>query len=96
MEDQVIVTTPAQLQEMIGDAVGAIIPKLADFRRKNEAVESDGMTVEEAARFLTEQGMPTTRARSTISSIRAIFPIASSGGEPSSRNGSSWPGWRSV
>ena len=40
MEDQVIVTTPAQLQEMIGDAVGAIIPKLADFRRKNEAVAS--------------------------------------------------------
>lgn len=62
MEDHVIVTTPAQLQEMIGDAVGAIIPKLADFRRKNEAVESDGMTVEEAARFLTEQGIHTTRA----------------------------------
>ncbi len=62
MEDQVIVTTPAQLQSIIGEAVGAIIPKLADFRRKNEAVETDGMTVEEAARFLTEQGIPTTRA----------------------------------
>ncbi len=55
MEDQVIVTTPAQLQSIIGEAVGAIIPKLADFRRKNEAVETDGMTVEEAARFLHRQ-----------------------------------------
>ena len=62
MEDQVIVTTPAQLQSMIGEAVGAIIPKLAEFRRKNEAVETDGMTVEQAAQFLTEQGIPTTRA----------------------------------
>lgn len=62
MDDQVIVTTPAQLQTIIGEAVGTIIPKLADFRRKNEAVETDGMTVEEAARFLTEQGIPTTRA----------------------------------
>lgn len=62
MSEQVIVTTPAQLQALIGDAVGAIIPKLADFRRKNEAVETDGMNVEDAARFLTEQGIPTTRA----------------------------------
>ncbi len=60
--NSVIVTTPAQLQTMIGEAVGAIIPKLADFWRKNEAVETDGMTVEDAARFLTEQGIPTTRA----------------------------------
>ena len=63
MEDKVIVTTPAQLQEMIGDAVGAIIPKLADFRRKNEAVESDGMTVEEAARFLTDDSCLALQSR---------------------------------
>lgn len=62
MDNSVIVTTPAQLQTIIGEAVSAIIPKLADFRRKNEAVETDGMTVEDAARFLTEQGIPTTRA----------------------------------
>ena len=62
MDDRIIVTTSAQLQSIIGEAVGAIIPKLADFRRKNEAVETDGMTVEEAAHFLTEQGIPTTRA----------------------------------
>ena len=62
MSEQIIVTTPTQLQAIISDAVGAIIPRLADFRRKNEAVESDGLTVEQAAQFLTEQGIPTTRA----------------------------------
>ena len=62
MNEPVIVTTPAQLQSIISDAVNAILPKLADFRRKNEPVETDGMTVEDAARFLTAQGIPTTRA----------------------------------
>ena len=62
MDNNVIVTTPAQLQSIISDAVNAILPKLADFRRKNEPVETDGMNVEDAARFLTEQGIPTTRA----------------------------------
>ncbi len=62
MDNTVIVTTPAQLQTIISEAVGAIIPKLADFRRKNEPVETDGLTVEDAARFLTEQGVPATRA----------------------------------
>jgi len=62
MENNVIVATPAQLREIIADEVAAILPKLVDFRRKNEPVETDGMTVEDAARFLTEQGIPTTRA----------------------------------
>ena len=62
MDNTVIVTTPAQLQTIINDAVAAILPKLADFRRKNEPVETDGMNVEDAARFMTEQGIPTTRA----------------------------------
>lgn len=62
MDNTVIVTTPAQLQTIISDAVNAILPKLADFRRKNEPVETDGMNVEDAARFLSEQGIPTTRA----------------------------------
>lgn len=62
MNEPVIVTTPAQLQSIISDAVNAILPKLADFRRKNEPVQTDGMNVEDAALFLTEQGIPTTRA----------------------------------
>ena len=66
MDNTVIVTTPAQLQSIITDAVNAILPKLADFRRKNEPVETDGVNIGDAARFLTEQGVPTTRERSTI------------------------------
>ena len=62
MNEPVIVTTPAQLQSIISDAVNAILPKLADFRRKNEPVETDGMNVEDAARFMTAQGIPTTWA----------------------------------
>ena len=62
MDNTVIVTTPAQLQSIITDAVNAILPKLADFRRKNEPVETDGVNIEDAAHFLTEQGVPTTRA----------------------------------
>ena len=62
MNDPIIVATPAQLREIVADEVAAILPKLADFRRKNEPVETDGMNVEDAARFLTEQGIPTTRA----------------------------------
>lgn len=62
MNNTVIVTTPAQLREIVADEVAAILPKLADFRRKNEPVETDGMTVDDAARFLTAQGIPTTRA----------------------------------
>ena len=50
MNDPIIVTTPAQLREIVADEVAAILPKLADFRRKNEPVETDGMNVEDAAR----------------------------------------------
>lgn len=60
--ENIIITTPAELRSIVADEVSAILPKLADFRRKNEFVETDGMTVEDAARFLTEQGIPTTRA----------------------------------
>ena len=62
MDNTIIVTTPAQLREIVADEVAAILPKLADFRRKNEPVETDGMNVEDAARFLTAPGIPTTRA----------------------------------
>lgn len=62
MDNTIIITSPAQLQTIIDEAVNAILPKLADFRRKNEPVETDGMNVEDAARFLSEQGIPTTRA----------------------------------
>lgn len=62
MDNSVIVTTPAELRAAIAEEIGKVVPKLADFRRKNEPVETDGLTVEEAARFMTGQGIPTTRA----------------------------------
>lgn len=61
MNESIIITTPEQLRMIVADEVTAILPKLADFRRRNEAIEIDGMNVEDAARFLTEQGIPTTR-----------------------------------
>ena len=60
--EQIIVTTAEQLRSIVADEVAAILPKLADFRRKNEPIEADGMNAEAAARFMTEQGIPTTRA----------------------------------
>mgnify|MGYP000001408101 FL=1 len=62
MDNTIIVTTPAELRAIVADEVSAILPNLADFRRKNEPVETDGMRVEDAAKFLTAQGIPTTRA----------------------------------
>ena len=62
MDNSIIVVTPAQLRAIVANEVSAILPKLADFRRKNEPGVTDGMTVEAAARFLTEQGIPATRA----------------------------------
>lgn len=62
MTNTVIVTTPDQLRGIIAAEVATILPKLADFRRKNEPVETDALTVEAAARFMTEMGIPSTRA----------------------------------
>ena len=62
------------MREIVADEVAAILPKLADFRRKNEAVETDGMTVEDAARFLTAQGIPTTRASLYILVYKNTIP----------------------
>lgn len=84
------------MQSIIGEAVGTIIPKLADFRRKNEAVEIDGMTVEEAARFLTEQGIPTTRASLYNLVYKNTVPTASSVVAPSFPSANCWHGWRNV
>lgn len=62
MNEPIIITTPEQLRMIVADEVTAILPKLDDFRRRNEAIEIDGMNVEDAAKFLTAQGIPTTRA----------------------------------
>lgn len=61
MTEQIIVTTPSELRCMIAEEVSKVIPGLADFRRANEAVETDAMTPYQAAEFLTAQGVPSTR-----------------------------------
>ena len=74
MAESIIFTTPEELRAIVADEVSAILPKLADFRRKNEPVETDGMTVEAAARFLTEQGIPTTRATLYNPTLYTLLP----------------------
>ena len=62
MDNTVIVTTPAQLQSIITDAVNAILPKLADFRRKFAPVYTYVFNFGSPAVFVTVLGAPTTRA----------------------------------
>lgn len=66
--ENIIVTTPAELRAIIADEVAKVIPGLADFRRRNEAVEVDSMNVDAAVDFLESQGYPTT-ASSLYNSI---------------------------
>ena len=58
----VIVTTPVELRAIIADEIRAIVPVLSHLGRINEPVKPDGMTPKDAAKFLTEQGFPTSRA----------------------------------
>lgn len=92
MDNTIIIATPAQLQTIISEAVNAILPKLADFRRKNEPVETDGMNVDDAARFLSEQGIPTTRATLYGLSSKNPFLTINSDAAWCFRNGISLPG----
>lgn len=57
----VIVTSPDELRAMISEAIQDVLPKLANFRRKNEQAETDNLTVEQAVLFLNEQGYPVKR-----------------------------------
>lgn len=57
----IIVTSPDELRAMIADAIQDVLPKLANFRRKNEQIDTDNLTVEQAVLLLTEQGLPLKR-----------------------------------
>lgn len=57
----VILTTPEELQAIVDRAVERVLPKLADFRRKNEAVECDNLSIDDAVQFITQNGIPTTK-----------------------------------
>ena len=72
--DNIILTTPDQLQHYIGQAVEAIIPKLADFRRRNEAKQTDNLTLAEAVDYLAELGAPTTKSALYNLTFRGQIP----------------------
>lgn len=56
-----IVVTPVQLRNLIDESIRNILPKLAAFRRKNEPIETDGLSIDNAVRFFADQGIPTTK-----------------------------------
>ena len=61
--DNIILTTPEQLQTIVGQAVEAIIPRLAEHQRKtSERKPKENLTMMEAIEFLNELGFPTTRS----------------------------------
>ena len=74
MDNTIILTTPDQLQHYIGQAVEAIIPKLADFRRRNEAKQTDNLTLTEAIDYLAELGAPTTKSAIYNLTFRGMIP----------------------
>lgn len=63
MTNSIILTTPAELQSIVGQAVEAIIPRLADYRRQiAERTPSDNLSHVEAVEYLNELGAPATRS----------------------------------
>lgn len=63
MDNTIILTTPDQLQHYIGQAVEAIIPKLAEHqKRANESKPKENLTLMEAVEYLAELGAPTTKS----------------------------------
>lgn len=72
--NNIIVTSPDELRAMISDAIQEVLPKLANFRRKNEQIETDNLTVEQAAIFLREQGSPIKRETIYALAFRKKIP----------------------
>ncbi len=61
--NDIIITTPEQLQTIVGQAVEAIIPRLAEHQRKaNEKPTKENLTMVEAIEYLNGLGFPTTRS----------------------------------
>ncbi len=79
MDNQVIVISPAQLKTMIEEAVKRVVPLLADFRRKNEYVESDSINIDKAILFLSDQGLSLKK--------QSIYDLTSKNLIPYKKNG---------
>ena len=73
--DNIIVTTPDQLQTIVGQAVEAIIPKLAEHQKLMSARKpKENLTPTEAVEFLTELGFTTTRSNLYNLTFRGQIP----------------------
>ena len=75
MNNGIILTTPAELQAIVGQAVEAIIPRLDDYRRKIAEVKaSDNLSLGEAMEYLATLGAPTTRSTIYNLTFRGLIP----------------------
>ena len=73
--DNIIVTTPDQLQAIVGRAVEAIIPLLAEHQKNcNARKPKENLSLTEAVEFLTELGFPTTRSNLYNLTFRGKIP----------------------
>ena len=75
MTNGIILTTPAELQAIVGQAVEAIIPRLADYRQRTaERKPSDNLSLAEAIDYLAELGAPATRSSIYNLTFRGQIP----------------------
>lgn len=79
MDAGVIVTTADELRALVGEIVEPLRAELASVREKTQPTEPERLTPEQAARFLTDQGYPTTRATIYDLVYRRAIPYAKVG-----------------
>lgn len=73
--DNIIVTTPDQLMTIVGQAVEAIIPRLAEHQKQMSASKpKENLSLPEAMEFLAEMGVPTTRSNLYNLTFRGKIP----------------------
>ncbi len=63
MQNSIILTTPTELQAIVGQAVEAIIPRLAEHQKNCDTRKpKENLSLTEAVDFLTELGVSITRS----------------------------------
>lgn len=73
--DNIIVTTPEQLQTIVGQAVEAIIPLLAEHQKQMCVRKpKENLSLTEAIEFLSELGFRTTRSTLYNLTFRNMIP----------------------
>lgn len=71
----IILTTPSELQAIVGQAVEAIIPRLANYNQRTaECKTSDNLSMVEAVEYLNYLGAPATRSSLYNLTFRGQIP----------------------